>query len=125
MNAGKTLERAIEVFARGFSFTRSFTHPYVVTRRGRIWVLRDAPCDHGERRNEEWIATGVSAQVLDRAARKGARGRFAICAILAAGEDERTLRDGFKARGYRLMATEGLDGAACGSDSEIRRPRQD
>ena len=44
-------ERSIEVFARGFSFARSFTHPYMPERlspngtgssTGTLWALRDA-----------------------------------------------------------------------------------
>jgi GNAT superfamily N-acetyltransferase len=98
---------AVEVFARGFCFTRSFTHPYLAERVGPFWVMRDAPRrrPHDYRR-EEWIAAGVAPQEMDRIARKHTRGRFAICAIVGANEPDEPLRAGFKALGYRLGTTE-------------------
>ena len=100
------IDRAIEVFAGGHCFTRSFTHPYVASRVGPVWVLRDAPRKRPKYRNEEWIATGVAPEEVDRIARKHTRGRFAICAINAVDESDERLRAGFKALGYRLGWTE-------------------
>ena len=37
------MQQAMEVFARGFAFTRSFTHPYLPERVGDLWVVRDGP----------------------------------------------------------------------------------
>ena len=100
------LHRAIEVFARGFCFTRSFTHPYLAERVGEIWVVRDAPRKRGDYRREEWIAHGVAPEVIDETARKHTRGRFAVCAIYGANESDQSLRAGFKALNYRLGGTE-------------------
>ena len=100
------LHHAIEVFARGFCFTRSFTHPYLAERVGQIWVVRDAPRKRGEYRREEWIAHGVTPEKIDETARKHTRGRFAVCAIHGVNESDQPLRTGFKALGYRLGGTE-------------------
>jgi hypothetical protein len=68
------LQGAIEVFARGFCFTRSFTHPYLADRIEELWVVRDAPRKRGDYRREEWIAHGVSPKKIDQLARKHTRG---------------------------------------------------
>ena len=100
------MDHAIEVFARGFCFTRSFTHPYLAERVGRLWVVRDAPRKRGEYRREEWIGHGVTPEDIDRTARKHTRGRFAVCAIHGVNESDQSLRAGFKVLGYRLGGTE-------------------
>ena len=104
----KVLQRAIEVFARGFSFTRSFTHPYLADRIGKVWVVRDAPRKRGNYRTEEWIAHGVAPIEIDEIAREHTRGRFAVCAIHGVNESDETFRKGFKALGYRLGRTEAV-----------------
>jgi hypothetical protein len=54
------IERAIEVFARGFAFTRSLTYPFRADRIGKLWVMRDAPRrNNKDYRAEEWISYGV------------------------------------------------------------------
>ena len=100
------LPHAIEVFARGFCFTRSFTHPYLAERIGEIWVVRDAPRKRGDYRREEWIAHGVAPEVIDETARKHTRGRFAVCAIHHVDGSDQPLREGFRALNYRLGGTE-------------------
>ena len=102
------LQRAIEVFARGFCFTRSFTHPYLADRVGKLWVVRDAPRKQGDYRREEWIAHGVTPKKIDQVACKHTRGRFAVCAIHGVDESDEPLRSGFKALNYRLGATEAV-----------------
>src|SRR5687768_5109785 len=104
--AHAAIDRAIEVFARGFCFTRSFTHPYVAERIGPLWVVRDAPRRRpNEYRREEWIAHSVAPEEVDRIARRHTRGSFAICAIVASDDEDGPLRAGYKALGYRLGAT--------------------
>ena len=121
-------ERAVEVFARGFSFARSFTHPYVAERlapngagssAGTLWVLRDADRRSGAYRKEEWVSHGLAPEHVHAAAESspwrertracrstGARGGYSVCAIHATDEPDQPLRDGFKALGYRLGGTE-------------------
>jgi GNAT superfamily N-acetyltransferase len=107
--SGNRLDRATETFARGFSFTRSFTHPYLVERVGPLWVVRDGPRKNSkDYRREEWIAHGADPIEVDRMARKNARGRFAICAICAIDDSDVPLREGYKSLGYRLGVTEPL-----------------
>lgn len=106
---GLIIDRAIECFARGFCFTRSFTHPYLASRVERLWVVRDAPRKNDrDYRNEEWIAHGTSPAEVDRTARNQTRGRFMICAICPANESDQPLRDGYKSLGYRLRGSEPL-----------------
>ena len=100
------LPHVIEVFARGFCFTSSFTHPYLAERIGKIWAVRDAPRKRGDYRREEWIAHGVAPEVIDETARKHTRGRFAVCAFYGVDESDQPLRAGFKALNYRLGGTE-------------------
>jgi hypothetical protein len=102
------IARAVEVFARGHSFTRSATHPYLAERIGPAWVMRDAERKRPNYRTEEWIVHGVAPAEIDQLAREQTRGRFAICAICGEGEPQEALRDGFKQLGYRLGFTESL-----------------
>jgi len=103
-----SIARAIEVFARGFCFTRSFTHPFVAEQLGPVWVMRDAPRSSGDYRTEEYIAHGVSPAEIDRIARRNTRGRFAVCAIHGIDEPDQPIRADFKTMGYRLRASEAL-----------------
>jgi GNAT superfamily N-acetyltransferase len=102
------IDNALECFARGFCFTRSFTHPYVAEKLGPAWVVRDAPRTSGDYRGEEYIVNGVAAEDVDRLARKHARGRFSVCALCPAGEDDAAMRAAYKELGYRLQTTEAL-----------------
>lgn len=106
MNEAFSVERAIDVFAEGFSFTRSRTHPYLVERVGPVVRLHDAPRNKKDLRVEEWIAYGVAPSVVDQAARETTAGRYAISAICGVNEPDEPLRAGYKALGYRLNRTE-------------------
>ena len=104
---GVDMDAAIEVFVRAFAYGRSFTHPYLPERVGRMWVVRDGPRKNpADYRREEWIAAGVEAAEVDRLARAGTRGRYCICAIRGQGEDDAPLRAAYKSLGYRLQCTE-------------------
>jgi GNAT superfamily N-acetyltransferase len=107
-NTDADIERAIEIFARGFCFTRSFTHPYLAERIGPLWVMRDGPRKKDDYRNEEWIAFHVPPEEADRTARKKTRGRFVICAIRASDEPDDSIRAAYKILGYRLTTKEPL-----------------
>ncbi len=102
------IDRAVEVFLQGFSFTRSRTHPYLVERVESVSVLRDAPHKRGDYRTEEWVAHGVAPEDVDRIARENTRGRFSICALSGINEPQEPLHEKFKALGYRLGTTEPL-----------------
>jgi len=107
-NGNADIERAIEIFAHGFCFTRSFTHPYLAERVGPLWVMRDGPRKNDDYRNEEWIAFQVAPEEADRTARKKTRGRFVICAIRTRDESDEPIRAAYKRLGYRLTTTEPL-----------------
>lgn len=108
--SGVGVAEAIEVFVRGWSYTRSRTHPYVPERIDSAWVMRDAP-RRGKApkyRREEWVAHGPAAIDLHDLARAHTRGSYAICAVRAHDEPDDQLRQTYKERGYRLGTTEAL-----------------
>jgi GNAT superfamily N-acetyltransferase len=103
------IEFALEVFVRGHSAGRSRTFPYEVSRIGPLWVMRDAPRKNPrDYRKEEWIAYDTDPKEVDAIARRHARGRFFVCAMVAQGEPDAPTRTAYKALGYRLLATEGF-----------------
>jgi hypothetical protein len=101
-----TMDQALEVFAQGVCFTRSFTHAYLADRIGKLWVLRDAPRKTGDYRKEEWVAYGIAPQKVDPMARKHTRGHFMVCAVCAVDESDEPIRAAYKELGYRLGSTE-------------------
>src|SRR5262250_2839785 len=108
-SANPDIEFEIEVFARGHSAGRSRTFPYEVSRVGPLWLMRDAPRKNPrDYRKEEWIAHGVEPGEVDALARGRTRGHFFVCAMIAEGEPDEPTRVGYKALGYRLLATEGF-----------------
>ena len=105
----REIEFAIEVFVHGHSAGRSRTFPYEASRVGPLWVMRDAPRSNPrDYRKEEWIAYRVDAREADVIARRQARGRFFVCAMIGEGEPEEPTRSAYKSLGYRLLATEGF-----------------
>jgi GNAT superfamily N-acetyltransferase len=107
MGDATDIELAMEVFARGFAFTRSATHPCLAERVAGMWVIRDGERKNGRGyRREEWVAHGLAAAEVDASARAGTRGRFCICAIRTPGEPDGPMRMAYKSAGYRLGTTE-------------------
>ena len=105
--ADSEIRMATEVFAKGFAFTRFFTYPSQAERIGQLWVIRDLLRKRtADYRREEWVAVGEAPAEVDAAARRGTRGRFAICAICPAGKSDLPLRDAYRSLGYRLGTTE-------------------
>ncbi len=105
----REIAQAVEVFVRGFAFTRSLTHPYVPQRVGPAWVMRDGPRRDVRRyRREEWTAHGVDPVALDGHVREHAQGRFALCPVLGLDEPVEAIRATYKELGYRLGGTEPL-----------------
>src|SRR3954468_13809083 len=105
----KEIEKASEVFVRGFCADKSRTHPYEHFRVGQIWVMRDAPRKNPrDYRKEEWVIHDVDAGQIDAAARSGGTGilpvlrpaptrrRFFVCAIRAMNEPEEPLKASYK-----------------------------
>jgi len=105
----RTIEFAIEVFVRAHSAGRSRTFPYEVSRVGPLWLMRDAPRRNpSQYRKEEWVAYDVAPKKVDAVARRHARGRFFVCAMIAEGEPDTPTRAAYKALDYRLITTEGF-----------------
>ncbi|RUV38837.1 N-acetyltransferase [Mesorhizobium sp. M7A.F.Ca.MR.148.00.0.0] len=107
--ANSEIEAAIEVFVQGFSADRSRTFPYVASRVGPLWLMRDAerknPRDY---RGEEWVVHDVAAQEADAIVRQHARPGFAISVMIAHEDPDGPTRTAYKALGYRLLRTEGF-----------------
>ena len=102
----RLLETALEAFAHGIGFTRSFTHPCLAECVEGLWVTRDAPRRNDRYRREEWVSHGVAPENVVRIVGRHTRGRYAICAICAAGESDESIRAGYRALDYRLGFTE-------------------
>lgn len=102
------IQTAIETFVRGFTFTRSYTHPYLGDQVEGVWVMRDAERKRGDYRNEEWIAYGRDPGELDAIAKRHTRGRYVINVLRAMDEPDEQIRGAFKSLGYRLLVTEAL-----------------
>lgn len=101
-----TLAEAIQVFGRGFSFTRSFTHPYEFVQVGPLWVMRDAPRRREPYRLEEILAHGMPpGEAVKRIRDYGPR-RYALCAIEPPEADHDAIKQGYKRLGYRLLRRE-------------------
>ena len=105
----REMEFAIEVFVRGHSAGKSRTFPYEADRVQSVWVMRDAPRKNPrDYRKEEWIAHDVDPREVDAIARRHARGRFFVCAMVDEAEPQEPIKAAYKALGYRLLATEGF-----------------
>lgn len=102
------IPEAIEVFARGFAFTRSRTHPFLAEKHDGLWTLRDGPRRRGDYRREEWVAHDMTAAAVDRLARQGTRGRYCVCAIRSIDQPDGELRRQYREAGYRLGTTEAM-----------------
>ncbi|MDX2065249.1 MAG: GNAT family N-acetyltransferase [Fimbriimonadaceae bacterium] len=119
------LERAVEAFVRGFSDSKSRTHPYVETRNEGVRAMHDAPRTGrtGYRKAELVNLAGEPAQV-DREARQLARSlgpaakRWFLCAIRTEA-DLSAVEQEYAALGYRLMAREAFFTYELGGSTEV------
>lgn len=103
-----TLERAVDVFGAGFTYTRSFTHPFDYVEVGPLRVMRDQPRRSGDYRTEEILAVGLAADEAAQAIRKYKPDRFFLCAIHGIDEPLDKIRDAYKAHHFRLLRREPL-----------------
>lgn len=103
------IDAAIETFAGGWCYTRSFTHPYVATRlTPQVLQLHDGPRSNpnADVRRDEFVCFGCSPSEALEISASAAKGNFAICFVLPVGVDDTEVRKEFKALGCRLGATE-------------------
>lgn len=101
-----TLEQGIEAFCSGFTYTRSFTHPYIYQRTDTFWQMKDGPRQSGDRRGSEVITTlHDPEQVINFM--KGLQGdRLFLCVMHDVATPEAPIIKSFKASGCRLMRRE-------------------
>jgi GNAT superfamily N-acetyltransferase len=100
------LAGAVEVFVRGFSFTRSFTYPYEAVRVHGLWAMRDAPLRKGDPRMQEIVAQGLTVNEALEALRAYAPPRHGFCFVADLVEDHESIKNQIKAAGYRLLRRE-------------------
>ena len=101
-----TLEEATVAFGKGFTYTRSFTHPYEWTRVGKLLVMRDAARNSGDYRVEEIVILGIAPEEAVAAIRDYAPKKFAISVLLHPDQPEGQIKDAYKAHGFRLLRRE-------------------
>jgi GNAT superfamily N-acetyltransferase len=103
------IERGLQTFLRGFSATRSMTHPYQVRQvTPSIWVLADAPRARGTSRKSEVIVYGAGAEETLETIRREAVGRHLLCVLIESPEGANETRDLYKSHGYRFVGGETL-----------------
>ncbi|MBA3726270.1 MAG: GNAT family N-acetyltransferase [Armatimonadetes bacterium] len=103
--AKPSLTRAVEVFVHGFCFGRSIKHPYEAQKIAELWVLRDAPGAKNPRKTEV-IAHGIVPwRVLTKISELVPEWHF-VCHMYGPEESGEQIRAGYKAAGYRAIATE-------------------
>jgi len=103
------IDAAIETFAGGWCYTRSFTHPYVATRlTPQILQMHDGPRSNpnADVRRDEFACFGCTPTEALTTASAAAKGNFAVCYVLPQGADDTEIRKEFKSLGCRLGATE-------------------
>jgi GNAT superfamily N-acetyltransferase len=101
--------RGLETFLRGFSATRSMTHPYLVRQVSpSIWVLADAPRSKGTARKSEVIVYGAGPEETLDTIRREAIGHHLLCVLLESPDSVNATRDAYKGHGYRLADREAL-----------------
>lgn len=99
-----TLDRAIDAFMAGFAYTKSYAHPYVVTRVGDLRIMRDGPGRKLDPRLEEIIVHGTPPEEVVRQVRAYGVDRHAICTVESTGADYEALKKEYRQRGYRLIS---------------------
>jgi GNAT superfamily N-acetyltransferase len=122
-----TLERAVEVFVKGFSSTRSFSRPYEATRHGPLWIMRDPPGSKGYQRLTEVVAVNTLVPNALRALKTSGIRRHAFCYLVQTNAPHDKFKHEIKSAGYRLLRrepvftrlTEAVQPKDCGF--EIRR----
>jgi GNAT superfamily N-acetyltransferase len=102
-----TIDEAIQIFGKGFTYTRSFTHPYLFSKMEDLWVMHDGPRTRGGYRGKEAVVWGLAPEVADRQLRKLVPDA-AVCVLDSMSSDFSTIADSYKALGYRLIRREPL-----------------
>jgi len=93
-------------FGKGFSYTRSLTHPYECVFIGPLMVMRDAPGKKQDPRVEEIVVHGVSPQEADRMICEYCPAKFGLSPLEGMDFDHDALKEQYKAMNYRLRGRE-------------------
>lgn len=98
------IERAIEVFAKGFCQVKSLTHPYVPRKSDSLWIFEDAP--RRRPRKIEVIANDLEpSKVLSQIQEEGLGWHF-LCHLHADENQFDEVRSKYKELGYKALSTE-------------------
>ncbi|HJP84223.1 MAG TPA: GNAT family N-acetyltransferase [Fimbriimonadaceae bacterium] len=102
------LERALDCFCAGFSYTRSHTHKCVVdrTRLGRR--MHDAPRKSGKCRIEEFVTSCLDADEVSADIASLDAERFVVSAVRPVGVPEKPVKESFLNAGFRMLRSEPL-----------------
>ncbi len=103
-----TIETAIQVFARGFSFTRSRTKPAEVAHFESMTIMRDVRHERPDARNQELIFGNESVENASRILAEYAAPKHKLCWIVPPEVPDEDACAQVKALGYRLIAREGF-----------------
>ena len=103
------MRRWLEAFVRGFSETRSLTHPYTVQEiQPSIWLLADAPRRSGPYRKSEVIAWNQEPETVMNALHNAGLGRVSLCVMTADKEQALIEKERYKKLGFRFARSEPL-----------------
>lgn len=119
-----TLESAVEVFAQGFAFTRSYTHPYVVEVKHGLTIMHDTPGRYDGERNPEYIVLRMTPEKGVKALRKAGCVRGGVCVIEDNDADLAETKDAYKKHGLRLFRREPFFAARTELAPKYKSPMQ-
>jgi GNAT superfamily N-acetyltransferase len=98
---------ALEVFLRGFSATRSFTRPYLISELGAsLWMLADAPDEKKPARTPEVITYGTETEQVIALLRQRSLEKHMLCVLLDSAEHMKATIADYKQQGYRYLGRE-------------------
>ncbi len=103
-----TIETAIQVFAHGFSFTRSRTKPAEVAHFESMTIMRDLRHDRPDARNQELIFGNQNVEEAARILAEYKAPKHKLCWIVPPEVPDEEACAQVKSLGYRLMAREGF-----------------
>ncbi|HEY0868227.1 MAG TPA: GNAT family N-acetyltransferase [Fimbriimonas sp.] len=104
---GLGIDRALGVFAKGFCFTRSYSHPYESVALGPMRLLRDQGNPRTPRAAEV-VVNGTPAAEAAGLIRQARLGRHFVCAYASSDGDAKAVKEDWKGQAYRLLGTETL-----------------
>ncbi|HZT43290.1 MAG TPA: GNAT family N-acetyltransferase [Chthonomonadaceae bacterium] len=109
MNALLPIPQALEVFLRGFSTTRSFIRPYLVSQiDSSLWLLADPPSASGPQRTVEAITYNSDPEAVVQTLQNLNLPRYALCVLVEDAAAVPETCTAYKQLGYRFHGREPL-----------------